>query len=331
MSDSDYEPEYEPETVTVLPAPSPLTVTVLTLIPPPLEYMSALHTSKTEVSSRVVWTGSLMLARHVLLTPSVRSSMFRRRVLELGAGTGLVGLAVCMSMKEEVEKPGAVCMTDGDQEVRGQSDTFACNVAVLSLLLFLTSYEHLLLRSSQAIKLLRQNAEMNGVNIGKGMGAGVPDKYLWGRDGVEEVREATPDDVTNASSIASRLAHRCLARRRSQLSGWCASHFGSGQQVEAYRFDVVLAGDVLYKEGLPGLFFQSVERTMTVGGALYLCHVPRAEVTHEVVLEAAEAAGMEVERVDKFGDGQGEMKVPEDAKEEDAVRARIYKITRKIR
>eukprot|EP00518_Triparma_eleuthera_P014102 CAMPEP_0182476242 /NCGR_PEP_ID=MMETSP1319-20130603/28714_1 /TAXON_ID=172717 /ORGANISM="Bolidomonas pacifica, Strain RCC208" /LENGTH=68 /DNA_ID=CAMNT_0024677309 /DNA_START=90 /DNA_END=293 /DNA_ORIENTATION=- len=68
---------------------------------------------------------------------------------------------------------------------------------------------------------------------------------------------------------------------------------------------------------------------MAVGGALYLCHVPRAEVTHEVVLEAANAAGMDVERVDKFGEGEGEMRVPPDAKEEDAVRARIYKITRK--
>ena len=270
MSDSDYEPEYEPETVTVLPPPSPLEVTVLTLVPPPLEYMSALHTSKSEVSSRVVWTGSLMLARHVLLTPSVRSSMSGRRVLELGAGTGLVGLSVCMSM-EEGDRPVAVCMTDGDQE---------------------------------AIDLLRQNAGINGVNISAGVDAGVagvPDRYLWGGGGAEELME------------------------------WCASHFGDGGEGrgEGFRFDVLLAGDVLYKEGLPGLFFQSVETTMAVGGALYLCHVPRAEVTHEVVLEAANAAGMDVERVDKFGEGEGEMRVPPDAKEEDAVRARIYKITRK--
>jgi hypothetical protein len=38
---------------------------VLTVIPPPLEYMSQLHTQQQEISGRQVWTGSLFLA-HVL-------------------------------------------------------------------------------------------------------------------------------------------------------------------------------------------------------------------------------------------------------------------------
>jgi hypothetical protein len=38
---------------------------VLTVVPPPLEYMSRLHSQQREISGRQVWTGSLFLA-HVL-------------------------------------------------------------------------------------------------------------------------------------------------------------------------------------------------------------------------------------------------------------------------
>ena len=143
MSDSDYEPEYEPETVSVLTNPA-LEVTVMTLVPPPLEYMSQLHSAKQEVSSRFIWTGSLMLARYLLSDPTGLSELKDSTILELGAGTGLVGLCVAMS-----SAPFAVCMTDGDEE---------------------------------ALKLLRENAGKNGVSIVPGATAGVPPRYLWGDD-----------------------------------------------------------------------------------------------------------------------------------------------------
>jgi hypothetical protein len=62
----EYEPVYEPEQITVS-AKSSLNITlqVLSVVPPPLEYMSTLHSQQQEISGRQVWTGSLLLA-HVL-------------------------------------------------------------------------------------------------------------------------------------------------------------------------------------------------------------------------------------------------------------------------
>jgi hypothetical protein len=56
-----YEPEYEPERVQV----GTISLEVLTVVPPPIEFMSSLHTRREEISGRQVWTGSMLLA-HVL-------------------------------------------------------------------------------------------------------------------------------------------------------------------------------------------------------------------------------------------------------------------------
>lgn len=67
MSDSEssdnYEPEYEWEHVRV---GTSLSFKIMSVVPPPLEYMSQLRTNEQEISGRQVWTGSLVLA-HVLL------------------------------------------------------------------------------------------------------------------------------------------------------------------------------------------------------------------------------------------------------------------------
>jgi hypothetical protein len=71
-------------------------------------------------------------------------------------------------------------------------------------------------------------------------------------------------------------------------------------------------GDVLYKPELPRIFFDTVRQLLlrrrqdqqndndsgTSGsdGILWLCHVPRSTVTHELVLQAAHQAGFAVER-----------------------------------
>ena len=63
----------------------------------------------------------------------------------------------------------------------------------------------------------------------------------------------------------SDLQHSSRALRAlfaaSQLEAWCTSHFpDTTSSGPGFKFDVVLAGDVLYKEGLPFLFFASVNR-----------------------------------------------------------------------
>jgi hypothetical protein len=59
MSDDEYQPEYEPERFTI---DDRFFVEVLAVVPPPLEYMSTLHTQNQEISGRQVWCGSLLLA-----------------------------------------------------------------------------------------------------------------------------------------------------------------------------------------------------------------------------------------------------------------------------
>ena len=89
--DCYYEPEYEWETITVPwppsvvagggdgddsstatnnktpPPPQQRDFAVLSVLPPPLEYLSTLHTQHQEISGRQVWTGSLLLAQYFLL------------------------------------------------------------------------------------------------------------------------------------------------------------------------------------------------------------------------------------------------------------------------
>jgi hypothetical protein len=63
-SSEGYEPEYEPEQVVVSTAANlNITHQVLSVVPPPLEYMSTLHSQQQEISGRQVWTGSLLLAQ----------------------------------------------------------------------------------------------------------------------------------------------------------------------------------------------------------------------------------------------------------------------------
>lgn len=45
---------------------------VLTVVPPPLEYMSRLHSQQQEISGRQVWTGSLFLAQVLFLDATER-------------------------------------------------------------------------------------------------------------------------------------------------------------------------------------------------------------------------------------------------------------------
>ena len=56
-------------------------------------------------------------------------------------------------------------------------------------------------------------------------------------------------------------------------------------------FDIIIAGDVMYKSELPLLFFQTVKRFLSPTGCLFLCHVPRATVTHDIIIDTATSEG----------------------------------------
>jgi predicted nicotinamide N-methyase len=111
---------------------------------------------------------------------------------------------------------------------------------------------------------------------------------------------------------------------------WCR-HQWSSKQEDDYTtetgFDVIMAGDVLYKAELPPLFFATVKALLVSNGVLYLCHVPRATVTHAIVRNAAISAGFKVEEIDI------KTSVTPDLLEgcvmEDVERARVYRMVLK--
>ena len=106
-SDEEYEPEYEWEDFEVaVENNTKHTFSVLCVVPPPLEYMSKLHTDQQEISGRQVWTGSLMACHYLSRNPSF---VFGKSVLELGSGTGVLGMLASRLCAR------CVALTDGDE------------------------------------------------------------------------------------------------------------------------------------------------------------------------------------------------------------------------
>ena len=114
-----------------------------------------------------------------------------------------------------------------------------------------------------------------------------------------------------------------------RFDSWCRCNNiisgGLHPPIESVKveFDVILAGDVMYKEELPKLFFKMAKQYLTPTGVLWLCHVPRSNVTHPVVMEAAVAEGFSIVALDTTD------LVVQDCPEDDLNRAIVYRITRK--
>jgi predicted nicotinamide N-methyase len=97
--------------------------------------------------------------------------------------------------------------------------------------------------------------------------------------------------------------------------------------------DIVLAGDVLYKSELLPLLFATVTRLLTqdddVRRAFLLCHIPRADVTHDLVQKQIVASGLTFDEVSlpaaDVADAAAEL---EECPVEDVERARLYYITK---
>jgi hypothetical protein len=78
MSDEEhsYEPEYEPERFVVA---KEYEVEVLAVVPPPIEFMSTLHSNRQEISGRQVWCGSLLLAHMLVKLHKDNEKFFRNK------------------------------------------------------------------------------------------------------------------------------------------------------------------------------------------------------------------------------------------------------------
>lgn len=175
-------------------------------------------------------------------------SSLQHRVLELGSGTGLVGMVA-----SKLGNPTCVVLTDGD---------------------------------SVALNLLQQNLE-NPYN-------------------------AIDKNTTKATLLR-------WGSHVDEFGKWCRQTFAS----DTNKFDVILAGDVMYKYELPKLFFETVHSLLSETGTLLLCHVPRALVTHDVVRAAAQECGFDIEEFDS-----SDIRV-ENCPMHDRERAIVYKVLRK--
>jgi protein-lysine N-methyltransferase EEF2KMT len=95
-------------------------------------------------------------------------------------------------------------------------------------------------------------------------------------------------------------------------------------------FDCIVAGDVLYKADLPALFLTTVQQYLSPSGTLWLCHVPRANVSHEVVSSAIRAAGFHVvEQRSASSILEMDMAIGEGCPLDDVQRAQIYRVSRR--
>lgn len=98
---------------------------------------------------------------------------------------------------------------------------------------------------------------------------------------------------------------------------------------------VLLAGDVLYKAVLLDPFFETVAQLFheyqTNGEnpvTLYLCHVPRAGITHDMVVEKALSINLSIHAYEQAEWLDDAPFVKEYSPEEDIVKARLYRITK---
>jgi hypothetical protein len=160
-------------------------------------------------------------------------------------------------------------------------------------------------------------------------------------DGDEKAVALLQDNLVDPfNSIDSSKVKACLLRwGYDQVAGfndWYRNAYNVSDNsddnininaTDTVKFDCIVAGDVMYKNELPPLFFATVDALLVSGvdgvGTLWLCHVPRATVTHDVVAAAAVKAGFRVETVDLT-------KIPpvEGCPLEDSSRAKVYRITR---
>lgn len=89
---------------------------------------------------------------------------------------------------------------------------------------------------------------------------------------------------------------------------------------------VIIAGDVLYKAVLAAPFFTTAKNLLALHpeASLILCHIPRADVRHEYVVQAAQDLGLHVElQSDAFRERVDAELCPK----EDVERAHVYVIT----
>jgi hypothetical protein len=156
-------------------------------------------------------------------------------------------------------------------------------------------------------------------------------------DGDDKAVALLKDNLANPANDMNQTVSKTKAllwgekQHMEEFSHWCRSTWpddtfessGGGSGGDVVKFDYILAGDVMYKAALPPLFFSTCDKFLETNGTLWLCHIPRANVGHELVVSQAEKAGFSCEPFDA-----SQIKI-EDVPIDDLQRARVYCIRRK--
>jgi dihydrodipicolinate synthase/N-acetylneuraminate lyase/predicted nicotinamide N-methyase len=138
------------------------------------------------------------------------------------------------------------------------------------------------------------------------------------------IEHMNKDCITNSISGAEVLRFDWLAPSMDLF----AARGGLQTSGDASTRLTLIAGDVLYKSFLVEPFFKSVALLLSTraGSVLYLCHIPRAGVEHDIVVAGAEAQGLDVTRCP---DDFRERVRPELCPVDDVNRAHCYEIRRR--
>lgn len=190
------------------------------------------------------------------------------RVLELGCGTGILGMSISRTSNDDTNLENSnrnmIVLTDGDLK---------------------------------AIELLRSNLAnvRNLIDLQSVQAIHLPWFTKEDRN-YESKRQRFLQSVKESFSSSSKY-RRLNEKQYAEEHCTTAQHNTKAEKNDCYvydedvLFDFIIAGDVLYKHDLLPLFFGTVTAFLKKTGTLYLCHIPRNNVTHDMVQEFATEAG----------------------------------------
>ncbi|CAK4127623.1 unnamed protein product [Aphanomyces euteiches] len=107
---------------------------------------------------------------------------------------------------------------------------------------------------------------------------------------------------------------------------WWGDNSSSGEFRRRFGdelFDIVVAGDVLYKGELVPLLLTTVKEWLHPEGIFVLCHIPRADVSHEVLQRELTSHGFKWTLLQEAAQAG---RLPEDCSMDDVKKAKVYRI-----
>eukprot|EP00903_Cladosiphon_okamuranus_P018670 g17184.t1 len=306
----EYELDYDVQEVRLLDHVFKVTTVANEALP--LEMLMQLQERSEEISGQRLWEGSLLLCAYLVEHCSNTKSdqggdndannnttgertpkldFAGKSVLELGAGTGVVGMLA--------HRLGAspVVMTDGDDKcvVMAQKNIeeneIAAHEAFVAVLRWgddesTTTFCDNFLEWKRRWPAEEGRSEDNGVALavdtgidraGRAFpgGTALPPASTRRNEVLVEVGQTPAADVASPAAPGDSSAGSPQPNGRSPLES----------------FDFILAGDVLYKQCLLEPFLGTVREMLAPGGRMLLCHVPRAGVSYDIVERALVEAG----------------------------------------